>query len=73
MPDSPIILEQPAGDDSRFQGSREIFHANRDLSGDWHVWRRMGLSSWATYRRCESQEQAERLATDLNEQYRIEV
>lgn len=65
--------DAPAREDSRFQSAREIFHADRDLSGDWHVWRRMGLSSWATYRRCNSQEEAERLAAELNHQYRVEI
>ena len=69
---SPNPTPAPMQDDSRFGEVREIFHASQDLGGDWHVWRRMGLSSWATYRRCEGREAAEKLASELNERYRIE-
>ncbi|MEZ6243600.1 MAG: hypothetical protein R3B57_11225 [Phycisphaerales bacterium] len=42
------------------------FRADMDQSGDWYVWRRMGANGWATLRRCDGREDAQRLATQLN-------
>lgn len=43
------------------------FKADEDQRGDWWVWRRVSAKGWATMRRCETREDAERLAEALNE------
>jgi len=42
------------------------FRADMDQSGDWYVWRRIGSNGWATLRRCQDRQDAQRLATQLN-------
>ncbi len=43
------------------------FKAAEDQRGDWWVWRRVSAKGWATMRRCDTREDAERLAEKLNE------
>ncbi len=43
------------------------FKAAEDQRGDWWVWRRVSAKGWATMRRCDSRDEAERLAEALNE------
>lgn len=43
------------------------FKAAVDQRGDWWVWRRVSAKGWATMRRCDTREEAERLAEALND------
>ncbi len=45
---------------------KPMFRADTDHNGDWHVWRQMSANGWATMRRCESRNDAVRLADSLN-------
>ncbi len=43
-----------------------LFRADTDQHGDWYVWRQLSENGWATMRRCESREDAQRLVDQLN-------
>ena len=44
-----------------------LFRADTDQNGDWYVGRRLGSNGWATMRRCECRDDAEQLATTMNQ------
>lgn len=44
-----------------------LFRADTDQNGDWYVWRRLGSNGWATMRRCDCRDDAEQLASTMNE------
>ena len=46
---------------------KPLFRADVDQSGDWYVWRRVGVSGWATMRRCDSEQEAKDVAKAMNE------
>lgn len=47
--------------------AKMLFRADTDQHGDWYVWRRLGVNGWATMRRCDTREIAERMARTLNQ------
>ena len=44
-----------------------LFRADTDQNGDWYVWRRLGSNGWATMRRCDCRDDAEQLASTMNQ------
>jgi hypothetical protein len=42
------------------------YRVAQDLAGDWWVWRRTSNSTWTTFRRCETEDEANAVRDDLN-------
>lgn len=45
-----------------------LFRADTDQTGDWYVWRRLGVNGWATMRRCDGRDEAQQLAETMNKE-----
>lgn len=43
------------------------YRVAQDLSGDWWVWRRSSNTTWTTFRRCESEQEARIVCDELND------
>ena len=43
-----------------------LFRADTDQHGDWYVWRQLSKNGWATMRRCDTREDAQKIAEALN-------
>ena len=43
-----------------------LFRADTDQHGDWYVWRQLSKNGWATMRRCDTREDAQKIADALN-------
>ena len=46
---------------------KRLCRADTEQKGDWEVGRRRGSNGWATMRRCECRDDAEQLATTMNQ------
>ncbi len=69
---APGICHEPDHTNQQIE-SKPSIRVDTDQRGDWYVWRRLGVSSgWATFRRCESQEDANSLAEVMNQAPRLE-
>ncbi|HED53958.1 MAG TPA: hypothetical protein ENJ00_07120 [Phycisphaerales bacterium] len=42
------------------------YRVAHDLNGDWWIWKRSSTNTWTTFRRCNSQAEAELLCSELN-------
>ena len=42
------------------------YRVAHDLNGDWWIWKRSSANTWTTFKRCNSQAEAEMLCSELN-------